>query len=131
MSSTEYLDGVVLDDKGKVVKDVMESIKVYCGFFGFISSICVSDLSKESKERLISNIIESSLTFMTKKYEANLKLYSAHTSKNMQKGNLFDSLSIKPAKMREDFEMGLKEARKYLYIEARDILKILNSDLEV
>lgn len=131
MSSTEYLDKVIMNDKGMIVKDVMDSIKLYCGLFGFISSVCNADLSKEVKERLITNIIESSLAFMTKKYEANLQMYTSQISKSVEKGNKFNALSIKPAKMREDFEMGLEEAKKYLYIETRDILKILNSDLEV
>jgi len=131
-SSTKYLDMMVLDEKGEVVKDVMESIKGYCGFFAFILSVGDREsISNEEKSHLIKQIIESSLLFMSKKYETNLKLYHQHVTENLDSGNKFEKLSLTPAKMREDFEMGLEEARRYLYIEARDIIKILKLDLEI
>lgn len=132
MSSTDYLDMMVLDEKGEIVKDIMDSIKGYCGFFAFISSICNnSSLDDLQKTKLIANVIESSLMYMEKKYKANLDLYNTFISDNLMEGNKFEQLALTPVKMREDYEAGLIEARKYLYIEAKDILKILNIDLNI
>lgn len=131
-SSTKYLDEILLDDKGLVSRDVMDSVKGYCGLFGFVLSICNNPaLSDDQKSRLILNILDASMKFMTRRYEFNLELYRKHVSENLQKGQLFKTLSEIPAKMQEDYEMGLEEARQYLLIEIRDILKILNIELNI
>jgi len=131
-SSTEYLDKLILDDKGLIIKDSVESIKGYCGLFAFVLSICGNEnLTDKDKISLINNIIEASLGFMRKKYEANLDIYNRQASENLESGNLFKSLSQLPAKMREDFEVGLEETRDLLYTEIRDILKILKIDLDL
>jgi hypothetical protein len=132
MSSTKYLDEIIMDERGEIIRDIMENIKGYCGLFGFIAGICnTPSISKEKKASIITGIIESSLKFMRKKYETNLKMYEVYATENLEEGNKFEQLSVTPAKMREDFEAGIDSARKYLYIETRDILKILDMDLEI
>ena len=131
-SSTKYLDNLLLDDRGKVTKEVMDTIKGYCGLFGFVLSVCNNThLDDSEKAKLILNILESSLIFMTKRYEINLELYNKHVTDNLQTGKLFESLSVLPAQMREDFELGLNEAHEFLLTEVRDILKILEIDLDI
>ncbi len=132
MSSTKYLDEFLLDDKGQITKDVMDTIKDYCGLFAFVLSICNDvALSDQAKVALIKNIIESSLKFMDKRYTANLNLYKKQVTENLKAGKLFEALSEIPAKMQEDYEMGIEEARHFIYTEVRDILKILKLDLEI
>lgn len=132
MSSTKYLDEFLLDDKGQITKDVMDTIKDYCGLFAFVLSICNdTGLSDQAKAALIKNIIESSLKFMDKRYMANLDLYKKRVTENLKVGRLFEALSEIPAKMQEDYEMGIEEARHFIYTEIRDILKILKIDLEI
>lgn len=131
-SSTKYLDKLMLDEKGLVTKEVMADVKGYCGLFAFILSICsVTNITDEEKARLINNVLESAMTFMTRKYEANLTLYTRQASENVESGKMFKSLAELPAKMREDFEMGITEARHFLKVEAKDILTILKIDLEL
>lgn len=130
-SSTEYLDMLMLDDKGLVTKEVMSDVKGYCGLFAFILSICNMDITEEEKSRLVNNVLEAAMKFMTKKYEANLTLYTRHVSENLESGKLFESLSVLPAKMREDFEMGIDEAHHFLMTEIKDILSILKVDLDL
>ena len=108
-SSTEYLDKIMLDDKGLVTKEVLSEIKGYCGLFGFIISICnTPNIGKEEKAKLINNVLDSAINYMRRKYEANLSLYSQHASKNLESGKLFKTLSELPAKMREDYEAALR-----------------------
>lgn len=130
-SSTEYLDRLMLDDKGLVTKEVMTDVKGYCGLFAFILSIVNMDVSDSEKVRLINNVLDAAMKFMTKKYEANLSLYTRYVSENLESGKLFESLSVLPAKMREDFEMGIEEAHHFLMTEVRDILSILKVDLDL
>lgn len=92
------------------------------------NDLALSDLEKSA---LIRNIIESSLKFMDKRYTANLTLYKKQVTDNLKAGKLFEALSEIPAKMQEDYEMGIEEARHFIYTEVRDILKILNSNLEI
>lgn len=131
-SSTKYLDELMLDDKGLITKEVMADVKGYCGLFAFVLGISTMDhLSDREKSRLINNVLDSAMTFMTRKYEANLTLYTRHASENLESGKLFKSLAELPAKMREDYEIGIKEASKFLKVEARDILSILKKDLDI
>lgn len=131
-SSTKYLDEIMLDGKGLVTKDVLSDTKGYCGLFAFILSICsLEHVSDKEKARLINNVLDSAMKFMARKYEANLTLYNRQASENLEAGKFFKTLSEMPAKMREDFEMGIEEARHFLKIEAMDILKILKIDLEL
>lgn len=132
MSSTEYLDKLMLDEKGLIVKEVMADVKGYCGLFAFILSITsMNHLTDREKAGLINNVLDSAMTFMTRKYEANLTLYTRQASENLESGKLFKSLAELPAKMREDFEMGIDEAKHFIRVEAKDILTILKSDLEI
>ena len=132
MSSTKYLDAVILDQQGKVTKDTMDAIKGYCGLFAFIHIICKDDdLNDKAKVRLINNVIDASLSFLYKKYETDIELYNKQVLENLKAGKLFESLSVMPAKMREDFELGLKEAKDFMYIEIRDILHILDINLDL
>ncbi len=132
MSSTQYLDDLLLDQRALVTREVMDSIKGYCGLFSFVHAICRDDLmSDDDKVSLIDNIIVSSLTILRKKYEANIELYKKQVSENPKAGKLFESLSVLPAKMTEDFELGLEDAYDFLYIEIRDMLKIINVDLDI
>lgn len=132
LSSTEYLDQVLLDDVGLITRDVMDTVKGYCGIFAFVLSICNNDdMTDAKKSKMISNIITSSLSFMQRRYEANLDLYRRQVSENLEHGQLFKSLSEIPAKMQEDYELGIKEAEKFLLTEIRDILKIINKDLDI
>jgi len=132
MSSTKYLDEFLLDDRGKITKDVMDTIKDYCGLFAFVMSICNDQiLSDQAKADLIRNIVESSLKFMSKRYLTNLNLYNKQVTDNLKTGKLFEALSEIPAKMQEDYEMGIEEARHFIYTEVRDILKILKINLEI
>jgi len=132
MSSTKYLDEFMLDDKGQVTKDVMDTIKDYCGLFAFVMTICGHDeFSNHEKKALINNIIESSLKFMGRRYQANLSLYKKQVTANLQAGKLFETLSEIPAKMQEDYEIGIEDARHFLFAEVQDILKILKTDLEL
>ncbi len=131
-SSTEYLDKLILDEKGLITKEVMSDVKGYCGLFAFILSISsIEHLSKTEKARLINNVLDSAMMFMTRKYEVNLTLYNRQVSENLETGQLFKALSELPAKMREDFENGIDEARHFLSVEARDILSILKIDLKI
>ena len=131
-SSTEYLDKLILDEKGLITKEVMMEVKNYCGLFAFILSVSnIEYLSKTEKARLINNVLDSAMIFMTRKYEANLSLYNKQISENLEAGKLFKTLSELPAKMREDFEVGIDEARNFIAIEARDILSILKIDLKL
>jgi len=131
-SSTEHLDNIILDEVSLVVRDSLEGIKDYCGLFAFVLSICNNDeLDEQGKINLIRNIVDASISFMRKKYEVNLAIYNSKAAENLEKGKLFESLSLLPAKMRDDFEAGLEETRKYLFIEIRDILSILNINLEL
>jgi len=131
-SSTKYLDDFLLDGKGQITKDVMDTIKDYCGLFAFIMTICNdTELSEQAKVALIRNIIESSLKFMDRRYAANLNLYKKQVTENLKSGKLFEALSEIPAKMQEDYEMGIEGARNFIYTEVRDILKILKIDLEI
>ena len=131
-SSTEYLDELVLDDKSLIIRDSIESIKNYCGLFGFVLGVSNDDaLDDRQKAELIKNIIKASIEFLRKKYEANLEIYNRQACENLETGKLFKSLSELPAKMREDFEAGLSEAEEFMYIEIRDILKILNMNLDI
>jgi len=131
-SSTKYLDRLVLDAKGLVTKEVMTDVKGYCGLFAFILSICnTPNITDAEKIRLINNVLDSAMIFMTRKYEANLTLYTREASENLESGKLFKSLSELPAKMREDFEMGIAEAKHFLRVEARDILSILKVDFDI
>jgi hypothetical protein len=68
---------------------------------------------------------------MDKRYTANLDLYKKQVTENLKAGKLFEALSEIPAKMQEDYEMGIEGARHFIYTEVRDILKILKSDLEI
>jgi len=132
MSSTKYLDELLLDNKGQVTKDVMDTVKGYCGLFAFILSICNNDaLSDKGKAALVGNIIEASLKFMAKRYTANLNLYKKQVTNNLKSGKLFEALSEIPAKMQEDYEMGIEDARHFIYVEVRDILRILQVDLDI
>lgn len=132
MSSTQYLDDLLLDQRALVTREVMDSIKGYCGLFSFVHSICRDDLiNDDDKVALIDNIIISSLTVLRKKYEANIELYKKQVSENPKTGKLFESLSVLPAQMTEDFELGLEDAYDFLYIEIRDMLKIINVDLDI
>ena len=130
-SSTKYLDQLILDSKGLVVRETMNEIKCYCGLFAFVLSVCSMDITDDSKAKLINNILDSSMKFMYRKYEANLDIYTKHASENLESGKLFESLSLLPAKMREDFEMGLAEAKHFLKTEILDILTILQIDLKL
>jgi len=131
-SSTKYLDKLILDEKGLITKEVMSDVKGYCGLFAFILSISsIEFLSKTEKARLINNVLDSAMMFMTRKYEANLTLYNRQVSENLESGQLFKTLSELPAKMREDFESGIDEARHFLSVEARDILLTLKIDLKI
>jgi hypothetical protein len=132
MSNTKYLDDFLLDDKGCITKEVMDAVKDYCGLFAFISSICNNEsLSPQGKSKLIRNIIEASLKFMAKRYTANLNLYKKQVTNNLKSGKLFEALSEIPAKMQEDYEMGIEDARHFIYVEVRDILRILQVDLDI
>jgi hypothetical protein len=132
MSSTKYLDALILDQQGMVTKDVMDSLKGYCGLFSFIHVICRDNmLDNKAKIKLIDNVINSSLSFLRRKYEADIDLYNKQVTENLKTGKLFESLSVMPAKMREDFELGLEDARNFMYIEIKDILKILNIKLDI
>lgn len=131
-SSTEFLDKLMLDGTGLVTKEVMNDVKGYCGLFGFVLSVCnTPKISDAEKARLINNVIDSAMKFMIKKYEANLALYNRQAVQNLESGKLFKTLSEMPAKMREDYEAGIAEARKFLKIEIRDILEIMKIDLEI
>lgn len=131
-SSTKYLDMLLLDDRGQVTKEAMDTVKTYCGLFGFVLGVCNnSSLDNTEKSKLITNILDSAIMFMTRRYEVNLDLYNKQVTDNLQSGKLFESLSVLPAKMREDFEIGLNEAHNFLLAEVRDILKILDEDLDV
>ena len=131
-SSTEYLDKLMLDDKSLITKEVMSEVKNYCGLFAFVLSIgSIEYLSKTERAKLINNVLDSAMMFMTRKYEANLSLYNRQVSENLEAGKLFKTLSELPAKMREDFELGINDARNFLAIEAKDILSILKIDLKL
>lgn len=131
-SSTKYLDELMLDGKGLVTRDVLADTKGYCGLFAFILSICsLEHVTDEQKVKLINNVLDSAMKFMTRKYEANLTLYNRQASENLEAGKIFKTLSEMPAQMREDFEMGIEEARHFLRMEAKDILKILKIDLDI
>jgi len=132
MSSTKYLDALILDRQGEVTKDTMDSLKGYCGLFAFVHAICRDDtLNYKAKVKLINNVIDASLNFLRKKYEVDIELYNKQVTENLKTGKLFESLSVLPAKMREDFELGLEDARDFMYIEIKDILRILNIDLDL
>ncbi len=131
MSSTEYLDQLILDSKGLIVKETMDGIKGYCGLFAFVLSILSLDQPDDVKVKLINNIINSTIKFTRKKYEANLEIYNNHVSENLEAGKLFHALSVLPAKLREDFEAGLIDAENFLRIEIEDIFVILQSDLKL
>lgn len=131
-SSTEYLDELLLSDIGLITRDTMDTVKGYCGTFAFVMSICNNDnLTDEKKVKLIDSIISSSILFMEKRYKANLDIYRKHASENLKQGKLFEALSEIPAKMQEDYEVGLRDAKSFLLTEVRDILKILNEDLDI
>lgn len=132
MSSTKYLDFLVMDERGKIVKETMSAAREYCGFFGFLHSIVLDDrLDNREKANLINQTIEVFFRFMTKKYEVDLSLYKEYAVENLEKGRAFEALSVMPAKMIEDFSAGLLDAKKFLYMEVRDILAILKSDIEI
>lgn len=131
-SSTEHLDNLVLDDRSLVVRDSLDSIKGYCGLFAFVLSICNNtNLDDIEKVQLIHNIVDASISFMERKYEVNLEIYNRNVMDNLEEGKLFESLSELPAKIREDFEIGLQDTREYLFMEIRDILTILKINLEL
>lgn len=131
-SSTKYLDKLMLDEKGLVTKEVMNDVKGYCGLFAFTLSICnTPNITDDEKVRLINNVLDSAMVFMARKYEANLTLYNRQASENLESGKLFKSLAELPAKMREDFEMGIEEAKRFLRVEVRDILSILKVDFDI
>jgi len=131
-SSTTYLDDLFLDQQGLVTREVMDSIKEYCGLFSFVHGVCRDDLITEAnKVKLINSVIDAALTIQYKKHKANVELYKQQVSENIKTGKLFQSLAVLPAKMTEDFEIGLDNAKEYLYEEIRDILKILNIQLDL
>lgn len=130
-SSTKYLDQMILDSRGLITREAMNEIKNYCGLFAFVLSICSMEITDEGKVRLINSIIDSSIKFMYKKHEANLDIYNRQVSENLEAGKLFESLSSLPAKMREDFEIGIATAKTFLRAEITDILSILNIDLKI
>ena len=110
----------------------MSAAREYCGFFGFLHSIVLDDrLDNREKAILINQTIEVFFRFMTKKYEVDLSLYKEYAVENLEKGRAFEALSVMPAKMIEDFSAGLLDAKKFLYMEIRDILAILKSDIEI
>jgi len=132
MSNTKYLDFMVLDERGKIIKETMAAAREYCGFFGFIHGIVLDDrLDNKEKADLINQTIEVFFRFMTKKYEVDLSLYKEYAVENLEKGRTFEALSVMPAKMIEDFSAGLLDAKKFLYMEVRDILVVLKSDIEI
>ncbi len=129
-SSTEYLDDVLLDSKGLVVRDVMEAFKGYCGLFSFVLSISQMDnLSGKDKLRLIKKLLDTSMLFMVRKYKANLDIYNQRIQEKPKPGKRFNDSVIVPLKLQEDYELGIEEAKQLLYVEIEDIFKILNINL--
>ena len=130
-SSTEYLDSLLLEGEGLVVRDVMDAFKGYCGLFSFVLSISQMDnLSNSKKITLIKEILDSSMLFMVRKYKANLEVYNRIIEDRPEPGKRFNDSVVVPLKLQEDYELGIEEAKQLLYIEIEDILKILNIDLE-
>lgn len=132
MSSTKYIDKTFLDEKGLIVRESLDSIKNYCGLFAFVYGICRDEaLSDEQRVKLINNIIKVTLDVTKKKYKLNLKIYNQMASENLEPGKVFSSLVDTPAKMQEAYEAGIKEVRKYLYMEIYDIISVLGIELDL
>lgn len=130
-SSTEYLDDMLLDSKGLVVRDVMEAFKGYSGLFAFVLSISQMDnLSGKDKLRLIKKLLDTSMLFMIRKYKANLEIYNQGIEEKPEPGKRFNDSVIVPLKLQEDYELGIEEAKRLLYVEIEDIFKILNINLD-
>ena len=132
MSSTKYLDFMALDDSGEIIKETMNAARSYCGFFGFIHGVVLDDrLNNKEKAALINQTIDVFFSFMARKYDIDIKLYTDYAVENLEKGKAFETLSLLPAKMIEDASVGLTESKKFLYMEVRDILEVLKSDIEI
>lgn len=132
MSSTEYIDKKLLDEKGLIIRESLDSIKNYCGLFAFVYGICRDDdLDDDQKIKLINNVIKVTLDVTRKKYKLNLKIYNQQAFENLEPGKAFTSLVDTPAKMQEAYEAGMKEVKTYLYMEIYDIMTVLGIELDL
>lgn len=124
--STKYLDQAVLDEAGIITKEVIESFKSYCGLFSLVFSIYNTNMPDAKKDKLLKAIVNSTLEFMEKRYQININFYLAQAADNVEKGKLFETLSAIPARMQDDCDRGLEDARELISMEIEGIVKIIN-----
>lgn len=130
--STKYLNDTFLDGKGLVIKDVLDVFKTNCGLFALLFSIYSNkDISNSKKEHLVKAMLKSTMEFMEYKYQVNLDLYERYALDNLEKGKKFEALAEVPAKLVEDYELGLKEANEILMLEIDNIIKSIESLFKV
>lgn len=127
--STKYLDNAVLDNAGKITKEVVESFKSYCGLFSLVFSIYNTKMPDDKKDKLLKAIVNSTLEFMEKRYQVNLNLYLAQATSEVEKGRFFEVFSAIPARMQEDYERGLEDARELILMEIDGIVRIIHEFL--
>jgi hypothetical protein len=125
-NTTEFLDSALLDDAGMITKEVLESFKAYCGLFSLVFGIYNTDMPDDKKNTLLKAIVNSTLEFMEKRYRINLDLYLAQAAKDAEKGALFETFSVIPARMQEDYERGIEDARELISIEIDGIVRIIH-----
>lgn len=127
--STKYLDDALLDEAGVITKEVLESFKSYCGLFALIFSIYNTNMPDSKKDTLLKAIVNSTLEFMEKRYQVNLSFYLAQASKDVEKGKLFETFSAVPARMQEEYERGLEDARELISMEIEGMVRIIHDFL--
>lgn len=127
--TTKFLDKALLDGAGMITKEVIESFKLYGGLFALIFSIYNTNIPDSKKDTLLKAIVNSTLEFMEKRYQVNLSFYLAQASKDVEKGKLFETLSAVPARMQEEYERGLEDARELIAMEIDGIVRVIRDFL--
>lgn len=128
-NTTSYLDNVLLDDAGKITKEVLDAFKSYCGLFALVFSIYNTDMSDDKKDKLLKAIVTSTLEFMEKRYQINLNLYLAQAADEAESGKLFEAFSTVPATMEENYRRGLDDARELISMEVEGIVRVIHEYL--